>query len=165
MLSNSCRQSEWLPTPTPHSERSYKCSVKKTLEMTSKRYRDTDGISSNITHSANICLISSSKTLSRQRNKNMIRNLMSMLMRFCSANSQSPYRMTSALQANRMPEWMKVEFLSIDGIKTNSSWEHNSHSFSMKSPQAKTNARLTALPETTLTNRKNSVVHVSVIPA
>ena len=64
-------------------------------------------------------------------------------MRFCSANSQSLHRLTSALQANNMQRSMKLEIMSRDGINTNSSWEHNSHSPPMQPHQIQTNARMT----------------------
>ena len=56
--------------PTYHSGRSSRCSVKKTLEITSRKYRDTNEINSNMTTSTNLFLISS-KSSSRQQNKQL----------------------------------------------------------------------------------------------
>ena len=112
---------------------------------------DTDGISSIITPSTNLSLISP-KTSWRQQNKHLIRKPMSMSMRFCSAISQLLHRSTSALQANKRQRSMKLEIMSRDGINTNSSWEHNSHSHPMRSHHTQTNTRKTSPPETTPTN-------------
>ena len=65
--------------------------------------------------------------------------------------------MTTALPKRRMPQWMKVDILSSDGFKTKNSWGHNSHSFSTKSPQTQTNARMNTPPRTKPTNRGSSV--------
>ena len=128
--------------------------------MISRRYRDTDRINSIVTPRTNHSLISSS--ISReQQNKPFLRRRLSMSMCFCSANSQLPYRLNSALQAKRLLQWMKLKLLFSGGINTNSSWEHNNLSFSMKSHPAEINARMTAPPETTLINRGNSVAQAS----